>query len=346
MIFDQIRSGGCLSYLIGCPETRAALVIDPALEQVDRYLALAAERGLRLRYALDTHTHADHFSAAQELRRQLDLPVIMPRQSVAPFVDLRVEEGETVIVGNLRLRVIETPGHTDDSISLALPDRVFTGDALLIGGTGRTDLPTGNPEVLHESLFGKLLALDEGLLVFPAHDYKGRSHSTIGAEKQTNPRLQRRDRQGFVELMRSLDLAMPQHLTEALRTNRTGGKTVQQLIAEAARVVPFMSLEEVRRQVETGGGGLLLLDVREKDAYLAGHLPGAIHLPRGELELRADQALPDPTTRIVTYCRYGKVSTLAAFTLRTMGYTRVVALDGGVDAWQQAGFPLESAPGK
>jgi glyoxylase-like metal-dependent hydrolase (beta-lactamase superfamily II)/rhodanese-related sulfurtransferase len=344
MIFDQIRSGGCLSYLIGCEDTRAALVVDPALEQVDRYLALAAERGLRLRFLADTHTHADHFSAAQELRRQLQIPVIMPRKSVAPFVDLRVEDGETIIVGKLRLRVLETPGHTDDSMSLVLPDRVMTGDALLIGGTGRTDLPTGDAEALHDSLFRKLLVLDDALMVFPAHDYKGRSHSTIGAEKQDNPRLQRPDREGFVALMRSLDLAMPQHLTEALRTNRTGGKTVQQLIAEAARAVPFMAMDEVRRHVDARDGALLLLDVREKDAYLAAHLPGAIHVPRGELELRADIELPDPTARIVTCCRYGKVSTLAAFTLRSMGYTRVVALDGGVDAWQQAGYPMESGP--
>jgi glyoxylase-like metal-dependent hydrolase (beta-lactamase superfamily II)/rhodanese-related sulfurtransferase len=344
MIFDQVRSGGCLSYLLGCAETRAAALVDPALDQVDHYLALAAERGVRIRYLVDTHTHADHFSAAQELRRQLGVPVVMPRKSVAPFVDMRVEDGETVIVGKLRLGVMETPGHTDDSMSLVLPDRVLTGDALLIGGTGRTDLPTGNPEALHESLFGKLLTLDESLLVFPAHDYRGRTHSTIGAEKASNPRLQRSDRPGFLALMSSLDLAMPQHLTEALRTNRTGGKTVQQLIAEAARVVPFMSLQEVRRHVDAGDRALLLLDVREKDAYLASHLPGAVHLPRGELELRADQELPDPTARIVTYCRFGKVSTLAACTLRSMGYLRVVALDGGFDAWQQAGHPLEIGP--
>jgi glyoxylase-like metal-dependent hydrolase (beta-lactamase superfamily II) len=342
MIFEQIRNGGCLSYLIGCEETRAAVVVDPALDQSDRYLALAAERGLRIRYLADTHTHADHFSGAQEMRRQLQVPVVMPRRSVTPFVDLRVEDGDTIIVGKLRLRVLETPGHTDDSMSLVLADRVLTGDALLIGGTGRTDLPTGDPAALHASLFGKLLALDESLLVFPAHDYKGQSHSTIGAEKASNPRLQRRDREGFVDLMRSLDLAMPQHLTEALRTNRTGGKTVQQLIAEAARVVPFMSLDEVRRHVDARDRSLLLLDVREKDAYLAGHLPGAVHLPRGELELRADSELPDPTARIVIYCRYGKVSTLAAWTLREMGYTRVVALDGGVDAWLKGGHPMES----
>src|SRR5262249_1639522 len=161
------------------------------------------------------------------LAAQVGAPVVMHRRSVAPFVDLRVEGGDTLIVGRLRLGVIETPGHTEDSLCLTLPDRVMTGDTLLIGGTGRTDLPTGDPEQLYDSLVGKLLALDDRLLVFPAHDYKGRSHSTIGAERAENPRLQKKERPAFVELMRGLDIAMPQHLTEALRTNRSGGKTVQ-----------------------------------------------------------------------------------------------------------------------
>jgi glyoxylase-like metal-dependent hydrolase (beta-lactamase superfamily II) len=344
MIFEQVRSGGCLSYVIGCEETRAAIVVDPELDQVDRYLAVAAEKGLRFRYIADTHTHADHFSATSLLRRRLDAPVVMHRLSVAPFVDLRVEDGESIIVGRLRLRVMDTPGHTNDSMSLVLPDRVLTGDALLIGGTGRTDLPTGDAEALHESLFGKLLRLEDQVLVYPAHDYKGRSHSDIGSEKANNPRLQRTELAAFVELMRGLDLAMPQHLTEALRTNRTGGKTVRQLIDEAARGLPFMSLEEARRHVDARDPSLLVLDVREREAYQAGHLPGARHLPRGELELRADKELPDPTARILTYCRFGKISTLAAATLRTMGYTRVVALDGGLEAWTSASHPLVDGP--
>ena len=340
MIFEQVRHGGCLSYLIGCEETRHAIAVDPELDEADRIVALAAEKGLRLRYLLDTHTHADHFTATRELGAQLGLPVVMQRRSVAPFVDLRLEDGETLIVGKLRLRVLETPGHTDDSMSLVIEDRVLTGDALLIGGTGRVDLPTGDPDVLYDSLFGKLLALPDGMLVFPAHDYKGRSHSTVGAEKAENPRLQRRERAAFVELMRGLDLAMPQHLTEALRTNRTGGKTVGQLIAEAARDIAFMSMDEVRQQIERGARDLVLVDVREREAFRAGHLTGARNIPRGELELRADRELPDPTARVLTYCQLGKVSTLAAHSLRTMGYLRAVALDGGLDAWVQAGYPV------
>ncbi|HEY1533848.1 MAG TPA: MBL fold metallo-hydrolase, partial [Polyangiaceae bacterium] len=262
MIFEQVRSGGCLSYLIGCEETRSAILIDPELDQSDRYLAMAAEAGVRVRYILDTHTHADHFSASRPLARQLGVPVVMNRRSVAPFIDLRVEDGETLVVGKLRLRVLETPGHTDDSLCLVLGDRVLTGDTLLIGGTGRTDLPTGNPESLHDSLFRKLLALDDALLVYPAHDYKGRSHSTLGAEKAQNPRLQKRERAAFIELMQGLDIAMPQHLTEALRTNRSGGKTVKELIAEASREIAFMSMSEVHRALEPPTPSLTILDVR------------------------------------------------------------------------------------
>ena len=221
---------------------------------------------------------------------------------------------------------------------------MLTGDALLIGGTGRTDLPTGDPAALYESLFGKLLTLDDGLLVFPAHDYKGRDHSTLGDEKAKNPRLQKKDRGEFIELMRSLDLAMPKHLTEALRTNRSGGKTVKQLIGEAARQIVFMSMEEALHHVEKADRGLVVLDVRERDAFQKGHLAGAQNIPRGELELRADSELPDPTARILTYCQFGKVSTLAASTLRAMGYTRAAALDGGFDAWIRAGYPVATKP--
>jgi len=226
-------------------------------------------------------------------------------------------------------------------MSLVLPDRVLTGDTLLRGATGRTDLPSGDPEALYESLFGKLLQLDEALSVYPGHNYKNTPVTTIGEEKATNPRLQKRDRAAFVEQMRALNLGMPDHLTEALRTNRTGGKTVAQLLDEAARRIAFVSMEELRDRVSSGRGELVVLDIRERDAYDAGHVPGARHLPRGQLELRIDQALPDPTVRVVTCCEFGKISTLAADTLRTMGYVRAVALDGGMKGWRDAGYAVE-----
>ncbi len=340
MIFEQIAIGGCQSYLIGCGETCGAALIDPELSQIDHYLALAAKDGLRIRYVIDTHTHADHFSATRQLARQLGVPVVMHKASPAPFVDMRIGDGEMILVGKLRLQAIHTPGHTRDSMCLRVEDRLFTGDTLLIGATGRTDLPSGDPEALYDSLFQRILRLDAALKVFPAHDYKGRQSSTIGQELATNPRLQKRDRGAFVEMMCNLNLSMPTHVTEALRTNMSGGKSVAQLLAEAAARVPFMALEELKARIDGAKDHLIVLDVREREAYEAGHIPGARVLPRGQLELRVNQDLPDPTRSILTCCELGQVSTLAAATLREMGFLNTVALDGGMKAWRDAGYPV------
>jgi glyoxylase-like metal-dependent hydrolase (beta-lactamase superfamily II)/rhodanese-related sulfurtransferase len=340
MIFETVASGGCRSYLIGCEQTCAAALIDPELSQIDRYLALAARDGLRFHYLIDTHTHADHFSATRQLARQLDVPVVMHRASPAPFVDLHLEGGELLVVGRLRLHSLHTPGHTRDSMCLQVEDRVFTGDTLLIGATGRTDLPSGDAAALYESLFQTLLRLDPALKVFPAHEYKGRTHSTIGHELAENPRLQKTERGAFIEMMQTLNLTMPTHLTEALRTNMSGGKTVAQMLSDAAAAVPFMSLAELKARLADQSGRMLVLDVRERDAYEAGHIPGAMHLPRGQLELRVNDELKDPTARILVCCEFGRISTLATATLRTMGFQGAVALDGGMKAWREAGNPI------
>jgi glyoxylase-like metal-dependent hydrolase (beta-lactamase superfamily II)/rhodanese-related sulfurtransferase len=342
MIFEHLSAGGCQSYLVGCADSCAAALVDPEITLIDRYLALAARDGLRIHYLIDTHTHADHFSATKELARKLDVPVAMHRLSPAPFVDLRLDDGEMLAVGKLRLQVLHTPGHTRDSMCLRVENRVFTGDTLLIGATGRTDLPSGDPEALHDSLFNHLLRLDPALMVHPAHEYKSRSHSTIAQELAGNPRLQVQDRAAFAEMMRSLNLSMPTHITEALRTNMSGGKTVAQMLAEAAENVPFMALGELKDRIGSGAGELLVLDVRERETYEAGHIPGAKLLPRGQLELRVNQDLPDPTRRIVVCCEFGRISTLATCTLREMGYQRAVALDGGIKAWREAGYPIRS----
>lgn len=341
MIFHQIATGGCQSYLVGCPDKCTAVLIDPAVPQIDRYAGLLAKEGLRLRYVIDTHTHADHFSATSQLREAYDVPAVMHRKSPAPHADLRLDHGDMLIVGGVRLRAMHTPGHTSDSMCLVAADRVFTGDTLLIGGTGRTDLPTGDPEALYDSLFNRLLTLDPATLVFPAHDYKGRQSSSIGQEIADNPRLQKRDRAEFVAMMRELNLSAPDHMTEALRTNLSGGKTVDQLLSEAAAKVPFMALDDLRARIEERSNSLTVLDVREQAAFAEGHVRGALHLPRGQLELRVNQMLPDPTAKIVAVCEYGKLSTLAAATLRDLGYRGATALDGGMKAWREAAYALD-----
>lgn len=341
MLFETFSAGGCRSYLLGCEASCAAVLIDPELSLVDRYKGRLAQLGLTLRYVVDTHTHADHFSAGKELGRALGVPVAMHRLSAAPHADLRLDDGDMLIAGSLKLAAMHTPGHTRDSMCLVVEDRVFTGDTLLIGGTGRTDLPTGDPNDLYESLFTKLLRLPGETLVYPAHDYKGRTHSTIAEEIAANPRLQKTERAAFVAMMRDLDLAAPTHLTEALRTNMSGGKTVAQLLSEAAAGVPFMSMGELQGRLGSNSSDLVVIDLREREAYEAGHIAGARHLPRGQLELRVNGELPDPTVRIVTCCEFGKISTLAAATLRDLGFMRATALDGGIAAWREAGYALE-----
>jgi glyoxylase-like metal-dependent hydrolase (beta-lactamase superfamily II)/rhodanese-related sulfurtransferase len=343
MLFEQVAAGGCQSYLVGCPDTAVAALIDPEYSLANKYQALATKHGLRIQYIVDTHTHADHFSAAKRLSEEFKAPVVMHRNAPAPHVHIRLDDGDVLKVGNLRLTALHTPGHTRDSMCLVASDRVFTGDTLLIGATGRTDLPTGDPEALYDSLFNKLLKLDPKLRLYPAHDYKGASCSTLSEELRSNPRLQKREKAEFVEMMRTLNLQMPTHLTEALRVNMSGGVSVAQLLNDAAAAVPFMSMQEVKRRIEQRSNELVILDVREKEAFDEGHIPGARHLPRGQLELRVNEAFPDPTLHIVCYCDFGKVSTLAADTLRKMGFTRVVALDGGMKNWRELGYQVERA---
>ncbi|WP_243450905.1 rhodanese-like domain-containing protein [Sphingosinicella sp. CPCC 101087] len=344
VLFETFSAGGCRSYLLGCDASCAAILIDPELGLLDRYRGYLLQQGLTLRYVVDTHTHADHFSASRQLGEAFNVPVVMHRLSPAPHADLRLDDGDMLMTGSLKITALHTPGHTRDSMCLVMADRVFTGDTLLIGGTGRTDLPTGDPDELYESLFEKLLRLPGETLVYPAHDYKGRGHSTIAQEIAANPRLQVTERTGFVRMMRDLDLAAPTHLTEALRTNMSGGKTVTELLAEAASRVPFMSMTELHGRLQDDRSELVVIDVREKDEFESGHIPRARHLPRGQLELRVNNELPDPTVRIVTCCEFGKISILAAATLRELGYTRAVALDGGVKAWCEAGYVLDRSP--
>lgn len=343
MIFEQVAVDGCRSYLIGCAETCTGMLIDPEISQIDRYRGLAARDGLTIRFAVDTHTHADHFSGARAVGEAMGATIVMHRLSAAPYVDMRLDDGDMLLVGKMRVQAIHTPGHTEDSMCLLAENHLFTGDTLLIGGTGRTDLPTGDPNKLYDSLFGRILTLDPTLNVHPAHEYKGRDGTTIGQEIADNPRLQKRDREAFVQMMRELNLTAPTHLTEALRVNMSGKKAVSQLLAEAAATVPFVSLEELAERLKRRDNDLIVLDVREREAFEAGHVPGAKWLPRGQLELRVNDAFPDPTVRILTCCEFGKISTLAAATLRSLGFMRAVALDGGMKAWREGGYPVEQA---
>ncbi len=225
MIFRQLfdRESSTYTYLLAESHGGEALLIDPVLENTNPYVRLIEELGLELVLAVDTHIHADHVTALGALRDRTDCASAMGEMAKAECVSVHFREGEKLCVDNLCLDILYTPGHTDDSYSFLLPDRVFTGDTLLIRGTGRTDFQNGDPAAQYESLFGKLLKLPENTLVFPAHDYNGMTVSTIGEEKRHNPRLQVVDMQAYVDLMNGLKLDNPRLMDVAVPANRSCG---------------------------------------------------------------------------------------------------------------------------
>jgi glyoxylase-like metal-dependent hydrolase (beta-lactamase superfamily II) len=220
MLFRQFfeRESSTYTYLLAA-EGGEAVIIDPVRENTLQYLQLIAELDLRLVFAVDTHLHADHVTALGELRNATACTTMMGAQSRAECVSRKLGDGELIRVGDLELRALYTPGHTDDSYCLISSDRVFTGDTLLIRGTGRTDFQRGDPRAQYESLFDRLLKLPDEMLVYPAHDYRGWTVSTIGEEKRNNPRLQVKSKDEYVELMNGLILTDPKQMDVAVPAN-------------------------------------------------------------------------------------------------------------------------------
>ncbi len=225
MIFRQLfdKTSSTYTYLLAERQGGEALLIDPVLENTGQYVRLIEELDLKLVLAVDTHIHADHVTALGSLRDQSGCATAMGAMTRAECVSLHFNEGEKLCVDKLHLDILYTPGHTDDSYSFLLPDRVFTGDTLLIRGTGRTDFQNGDPAAQYDSLFGKLLTLPEDTLVYPAHDYNGMTVSTVGEEKRHNPRLQVTGKQAYIELMNGLELDDPRLMDVAVPANRACG---------------------------------------------------------------------------------------------------------------------------
>ena len=255
-LFDQVS--GTYSYLLASRPGGEALIIDPVLEKVDRYLQLVKELDLKLVKAVDTHLHADHITGLGALRDRTHCITVMGEETKADVVSMRLVEGDKLTIEGVSLDVLYTPGHTDNSYSFVMGDRVFTGDTLLIRGTGRTDFQNGDARLQYESLFGKLLRLPEETLVFPAHDYKGETVSTIGEEKRFNPRLRVKSVEEYVELMNNLKLPNPKMMDVAVPANMHVGLHQE----EVAKRGWALSVDQAKALI--GAPGIALIDLREQ----------------------------------------------------------------------------------
>src|ERR1700730_2915391 len=229
-LFDSVSS--TYSYVLASRRGGEALIIDPVLEKVDRYLKLMEELDLKLVKAVDTHLHADHITGLGALRDRTRCITIMGAQSQVDVVSMRIGDGDRLQIEGVSLDVLYTPGHTDDSYSFLMADRVFTGDTLLIRGTGRTDFQNGDPRAQYDSIFNKLMKLPDETLVYPAHDYKGESVSTIGEEKNFNPRLRVKSIDEYVDLMNNLKLPNPKMMDVAVPANMRVGLRQQDIASK------------------------------------------------------------------------------------------------------------------
>src|ERR1700746_2696737 len=260
MIFRQLfdQTSCTYSYLLASRQGGEALIIDPVLEKVDRYLQLLRVLDLRLVKAGGPHLHADHITGLGALRDKTHCITVMGEQTKADVVSMRLADGDRLTIEGRTLDVIYTPGHTDDSYSFALPDRVFTGDTLLIRGTGRTDFQNGDPRAQYESIFHKLLKLPDETLVFPAHDYKGDTVSTIGEEKRFNPRLRVKSVDEYVDLMNNLKLPNPKMMDVAVPANMHVGLHQEEVAKKG------WALSAAEAMALGGRPDIALIDLREK----------------------------------------------------------------------------------
>jgi glyoxylase-like metal-dependent hydrolase (beta-lactamase superfamily II)/rhodanese-related sulfurtransferase len=343
MIFRQLFDSvsGTYSYILASRAGGEALIIDPVLEKVDRYCQLLRELDLKLVKAIDTHLHADHVTALGSLRDRTHCMTIMGEQSKADVVAMRVAEGDKVGIEGISLDVMYTPGHTDDSYSFLMGDRVFTGDTLLIRGTGRTDFQNGDSRAQYDSIFNRLLKLPDETLVYPAHDYKGDTVSTVGEERRYNPRLQVRSVDEYVTLMANLNLPNPKMMDVAVPANMRVGLHQDDLAKQGLSLSARQAIECLGRP------DVLLVDLREaSERAKHGTLPGALHAPYPAIDENLEpggmlrEVAAATGRRIVFFCAYGERSAMAVKAAQEAGLANAAHIEGGIDAWKKAGGPV------
>ncbi len=335
-LFDQVS--GTYSYVLASRHGAEALIIDPVLEKVDRYLQLMRELDLKLVKAVDTHLHADHITGLGALRDRTQCITVMGEQSQVDVVSMRLADGDKLTIEGIKLDVVYTPGHTDDSYSFIMPDRVFTGDTLLIRGTGRTDFQNGDARMQYESIFNRLLKLPDETLVYPAHDYKGDTVSTIAEERAYNPRLQVKSPEEYIAVMANLHLSNPKMMDVAVPANMRQGLAQDTV---AARGWALSAAEAIRL---SSAKAIILVDLRERtERERHGIIPGSLHAPYPDLRENLAphgllHELADSSDKpLVFYCAFGERSAMAVQAAQDSGLASARHVQGGVAAWRDAG---------
>jgi glyoxylase-like metal-dependent hydrolase (beta-lactamase superfamily II)/rhodanese-related sulfurtransferase len=338
-LFDQLS--GTYTYLLASRPGGEALIIDPVLDKVERYLQLVRELDLRLVKAVDTHLHADHITGLGALRDRTRCITVMGEETKADVVSMRLADGDKLTIEGLALDAIYTPGHTDDSYSFIMPDRVFTGDTLLIRGTGRTDFQNGDPRAEYESIFGRLLKLPDATRVYPAHDYKGDTVSTIAEERAFNPRLQVKSAEEYVELMQNLKLPNPKMMDVAVPANMKVGLSQEEIARRGWAVCATEALALL------GKPDLTLIDLRERsERERHGTIAGSLHVPYPVLpeSIRPGGILHELARstgkRLLFYCAFGERSAMAVQAAQDAGLVSACHIEGGIGAWKKAGGAL------
>lgn len=332
MIFKQFfdNISFTYTYLIANKKGAEACIIDPVLEHVENYLKTIKDLDLKLVKVIDTHVHADHVSGISKLRDKTQCITCMGKsQNASEIVSMEVSDNEKFKIGDLELRALFTPGHTDDSYCFLLNDKIFTGDTLLIGGTGRTDFQNGNAEDQYNSLFNVVLKLDDRMLVYPAHDYKGETVSTIGFERKTNPRLQVKSKQEYVDLMNSLNLPDPKLMDIAVPKNKKQGVSVEiQMQSNGINVQQLKTM--IDQKV------IKLIDVRENfEIQRDGSIENSLHVPYAQIEnFFKNIKLSQPNEKFVLYCHSGQRTYHA---LQKLKNGNIYHLVGGISNWIKAG---------
>ncbi|MFW9903550.1 MAG: MBL fold metallo-hydrolase [Candidatus Thorarchaeota archaeon] len=354
LIFEQLNPHACLSYLVQDPVSNESILIDPVLDHVEDYLKTLKDKNLRLTHIIDTHTHADHISGAAAIKDRTDSKLIMHENAPARCVDIPVKEGDELNLLGASIKVIYTPGHTQDSISLLFEEfnRIYTGDALFLdeGGAGRDDLPGGDPGKHYDSI-QKFINLPDYLVVFPAHEYRGHQPSTLAQQRTSNPHLKNRTREEFIQYLEDLKLGPADWMNDVLKSNYACARdpggiwipvdspacevkgTLELGVNE--QVVSSISVQQLKDRLDDKQPPLLI-DVRE-ERELSGplsHLQGIKHIPLGHLISNLEKLSNLKDQEIILVCRSGARAHTAAQIMQKKEFTRVLVLEGGMKAWR------------